>query len=111
MRSLKGGEPRPTKNIIDQRFRSVSPVLRPPRNRQRKRPSRRVSINGCVRSHSFSISIAYAKFRRMTLGSPLPLQSEPVGYITRVLQNNNTGRLDHWNRETLASIGIFCLSY
>jgi hypothetical protein len=77
MRSRKGGEFRPAKNIIDQRFRSVSPVLRPPRNRQRKRPSRRV--HGCVRGHSFSGSIGYAKFRRMTLGLALAPQSEPVG--------------------------------
>lgn len=79
MRSLKGGELQSVKHIIDQRFRSVSPGLRPPRNRQRKRPSRRVSINGCVRGHSFGASIAYAKVFRMTLGLPLLPQSELVG--------------------------------
>jgi hypothetical protein len=79
MRSLKGGELRPKKHIIDQRFRGVSPLLRPPRNPQRKRPSGTVNINGFVRGHRFSVSIAYAKFRRIRLGFPLPLQSEPVG--------------------------------
>jgi hypothetical protein len=79
MRSLKGGQLQSTKHIIDQRFCSVNPGLRPPRNRQRKRPSRRVGINGCARDHGFGASIVYAKVFRMTLGLPLPLQSELVG--------------------------------
>ena len=79
MGSLKGGQLQSAKHIIDQRFRSVNPGLRPPRNLQRKRPSRRVSINGCVRGHDFGASIAYAKVFRMTPGLPLPLQSELVG--------------------------------
>jgi hypothetical protein len=79
MRNLKGGELQSTKHIIDQRFRGVSPGLRPACNRQRKRPLRGVSINGCVRGHGFSVSIAYAKVFGMTLSEPLPPQSEPVG--------------------------------
>jgi hypothetical protein len=61
MGSLKGGELQSAKHIIDQRFRGVGPGLRPPRNRQRNRPSRRVGINDCVRGHGFNASIAYAK--------------------------------------------------
>jgi hypothetical protein len=68
MRNLKGGEPRPAKYIVDQRFRSVSPFLRPPRNRQQKRPSGRVGINDSVRGHRFSTSFSRAKLGRMRLG-------------------------------------------
>jgi hypothetical protein len=111
MRSLKGGELRPAKHIFDERFSSVSPLLRPPRNLQRKRPSGRVSNNGCVRGHSFSVSIAYAKFRRMRPGAPHLFSLSQLRRSRRSYQEEQRARSVVIKEKLASSLGSFCPSY
>ena len=111
MRSLKGGELRPAKHIINERFSSVSSLLPPPRNRQRKRPSGRVSNNGCVRGHSFSVSIANAKFRRMRARFPYLFNLSQLGRSRGSCQEQQRARPFEFKEKLASSLGSFCLSY
>jgi hypothetical protein len=50
MRSLKIVKVRPAKHVVDYRFGSVNPFLRPAQDGERKRPSGRIAVDAGARS-------------------------------------------------------------